>query len=248
MSSVKKCGITCGSTGMLGLISPSPVPKMWGREKTQSQISKAPRLLSSSGPVSKLSLASFSAGKGPSTYRVHSQCRWSVRLGKKPSHPGVCQRPVTGLLTQCSIVGLRLESFNVVRMRRWEERAPSLLALWSASISVPVIWDLAVSSRGSLCVPQVLFILQFVLQSLGWLEYTWRSCFSARNLRQCCGEYLVALSLAGRSIFSFSSSPAWQTAPALPSLLHCLQCCETTCAGICGSVMGVAADVVSKWI
>lgn len=32
----------------------------------------------------------------------------------------------------------------------------------------------------------------------------------------------------------------------LPSLLQCLQCCETTCAGICGSVMCRAADVVSK--
>lgn len=175
-------------------------------EKTQSQISKAPRLVSSSGPVSKLSLASFSAGKGPNTCRVHSHCRRSAWLGGKPLHPGVCQRPVTGLLIHRSVVGLHLESFSRVRTRRWEERILSLLALWSASISVPVSRDLAVSSKGSLWVPQVLFILQFMLQSLGWLQHTWRSCFSARNLRQCCGGYLVAQSLASPALLSCLAS------------------------------------------
>lgn len=53
---------------MLGLISLSTLPKIWGggrKKNPQSQISKAPKLVSSSGPVPRLPLASFSAGKVP---------------------------------------------------------------------------------------------------------------------------------------------------------------------------------------
>lgn len=86
------------------------------------------------------------------------------------------------------------------------------LALWSASIST------AVSSRGSLWVPQLLLVLQFVLQAVAELQHTWRSCFFSQE-SQAALWWVFHGTEFGREKHLQPPSPAWQAYPACCSVV-----------------------------